>query len=87
MSCIGKMVVEEDEEEEAEEEEEEEVFLLGVILRRRTLVVHGIPHQSLHPAVRHGEQPLAQGVMATSPRLRPMNGKWRGKRAWRLPLN
>ena len=75
MSCIGKVVVEEEEEEEEAEEEEEEVFLLGLIIRRRTLVVHGIPHQSLHPAVRHGEVPSAKGVMATSLSLKPKIGK------------
>ena len=75
MSLIGTMVVQEEEEE-----------LGPMIIRRRTWAVHGI-HQSLHPAVRHGELPSAKGVMATSLSLKPKIGKRRGTRAWSLPLS
>ena len=78
MSRIGTMVVQ-------EEEEEEELGPM-IIRRRTTWAMHGI-HQSLHPAVRHGELPSAKGVMATSLSLKPKIGKRRGTRAWSLPLS
>ena len=57
-----------------------------LIRRKAMVVVHGIHHQRHHPTVRHGEVTLVQGVITTSPMLRPVNGELHGTRVWSSPM-